>query len=225
MKNFDFVFLKMLILFDVNGILCFKSYTELVDVRKEDFINAASYLMILRPGIRELLKRLGEKHTLGIFSSTTFKNVIPVIKELEKSGIKFAITAYREYTQLDPDFLQDKTIQPFDTIKRLETIWSHPFFNMYRVWSRENTLLIDDSKIKTRFIDPANVLIWPSFNHEEYLKGCHADDLEQDIELAVTNLQLTHVHVGSSSSSVEKSDSLEKEPTQSSSPGTSRESH
>ena len=216
----------MLILFDVNGVLCFKCHDESkLKISSKDLVNAASYMMILRPGIREVLKRLSQEHTLGIFSSTTFKNVVPVVKELEKSGIKFAITAYREYTQLDPDYLKNVSIQSFDTIKRLETIWSHPFFNSNRQWDSTNTLLVDDSAVKTRFIDPDNVLVIPSFDYVEYVRQDTLENFEQNIWMALTNLRLKHAHVQDSLiSSLETPESLAMVPTQSSCPETSQES-
>lgn len=215
----------MLILFDVNGVLCFKvrEKTELAGLDDQDIIKAASYWMVLRPGIVEILRRLSKEHTLGIFSSTTFKNVNPILSVLEKHGVKFSIKAYREYTQLDPDFEKNDNIKEFDTVKRLNMIWQHPYFNTQRQWNERNTLLIDDSTLKTRFNNDANVLIVESFDRESYISNNEFlnESFRLGIEMALTNLQLKYVHVGSISSLEEKSDSLDLEPRYSNQPATS----
>lgn len=218
----------MLILFDVNGVLCFKvrDKEELVGLDDKDIIKTTDYWMVLRPGIIDLLCRLSKEHTLGIFSSTTFKNVNPILSVLEKHGAKFFIKAYREYTQLDPDFGKNDNIREFDTIKRLNQIWQHPYFNTQRRWNKRNTLLIDDSTLKTRFNDESNILIVESFDREAYktYNKFLNESFRLGIEMALTNLQLKYVHVDSIFSLEERSDLLDSEPKCSSQPATSEAS-
>ena len=214
---------KMLILFDVNGVFCFKTRDEadLANVHKRDIIRGPNYWMVLRPGLRQMLKELAHEHTLGIFSSTTFKNNNLVVKVLEEDGPLFDIKAYREYTQLDPGFASTDSVKDFDTVKPLKTIWRHPFFNSNRMWSSDNTLLVDDSVLKTRINPPSNVLVVKEFTRQSYLEGGHTSELKCSIDIALTNLLLKRVHVGPSSSSIGKSDLPDLAPIPSSYPTTS----
>ena len=147
---------KGLILLDVNGVMCAK-----YDPREKELeclIINPHYAVVARPGIREFVDELSKTYTLGIYSSTKRHNIIKILKFIFGDGIcnadgipYFQFIADRSYTSLHPDFGVNPDIKPFDTIKKLENIWSSPVFNEHRKWGPDNTLIIDDdlSKVVT----------------------------------------------------------------------------
>ena len=136
-----------LILFDVNGILCAK-YDPL-ELNIDDGIKLNSHYAILpRPGIVEYVEELAKTYTLGIYSSTKRHNIDVILSAIFGKKIPFQFIADRSYTWLHPAYGNDPNIKPYDTIKKLETIWENPVFNPDRRWGPSNTLIIDDDLSK-----------------------------------------------------------------------------
>lgn len=157
---------KPLILLDVNGLLCLKikpNDPRYITTEKLSF--PPYYDVIARPGIKELLAKLAEKYTLGIYSSTTYKNINEILGLLYgKDKRPFLFIADRELTKNDPDYGTDPTINEYDTIKVLSQIWENPTRNYKRIWNSSNTLLIDHELKKLRFNAEQNILIVDEFN-------------------------------------------------------------
>ena len=167
----------MLVLLDVNGILTRKV------PKGGSSITTTTYDFVPREGVNEFIRDLSSVCTVGIYSSTTYKNIKILLDAL---NIAIPIIMDRNCTLLDPDYAistyditstRNVSIKATDTVKNLERLWSHPFLNADRKWNSSNTLLVEHDPVKTRFNDDKNVLIV-----QEYTEGCTetlADVLER----------------------------------------------
>ena len=109
----------MLIVLDVNGLLCYKknhdkTFEEMglnSEISNFEKIKCDRYDFYIRPDARKFIDELLKKNEVGIFSSTTHKNVKPVLDhlftkdELENNILKFVWC--RDRSKLDPDYNQD----------------------------------------------------------------------------------------------------------------------
>lgn len=179
-----------LILLDVNGVLCFKigDKKDIVGLNSHFLIPARSYTFLIRPGIKDLIDELVKRgHTVAIFSSTYYSNIITFLKEIFGQKHPFSFIADRHHTIFDPDVSSSPT--SFETIKMLSSIWNNPVFNEKRQWNENNTIIVDNSDKKVRFNDSKNVLIVPEFNLDVY-KTCSDDlkELEKSIHKKIEDL-------------------------------------
>lgn len=153
---------SLLIVTDLNGVLC-RKHPKGDGPIPDGWVESKSYRIELRPGAKEFLTYCIEKHNLAIWSSTTYPNSQPMVDALltaeQKSALIFVW--YRDRTRLDPEFGERADIRNYDTVKNLEDVYSHPFFE--RIWTNRNTVIIDDSQTKTRFNSPNNVFLVPTF--------------------------------------------------------------
>jgi len=163
----------LLLLLDINGLLCCKvpKGQDIKKYAKSDILKLNSYKVIIRPHCREFLESCYSKFTVGFFTSTCEWNVKAILNKLltPEQHKATALMWFRDRTRFDPILSADK--MGFDTIKMLEDVFQNPMVNEKRLYSKENTLLIDDSPTKTRFNDPSNIIICKAFVGEENDRG------------------------------------------------------
>jgi len=154
---------KKLIILDISGILCGKESNFDVEHPDLKLIHITNYYRIfLRPGALQFVKRCLENYDVGIFSSTTYPNVKPVLNSLfgyiERKKLKFIWC--RDRCELDPDYKpnsgekneeNEEKINKYDTIKILKRIIDNPCINLNRKYNLDNILMFDDSIRKMRF--------------------------------------------------------------------------
>lgn len=164
---------RYLIILDVNGLLC-KKVLPGSKYRPSDprikMIKTNKYFLYIRPGVEQFINRLLDKYRVAIFSSTTSRNLEPILKILFNHNTlrRLAFIWDRSRTRHDPEFGQNPKIESHQTIKSLVDVWDNPMINPRRFWNQTNTLCIDHEFSKLRFNSPNNILIcqeWES-NHE-----------------------------------------------------------
>jgi hypothetical protein len=113
----------------------------------------------MRPGYKEFLEFCFENYNVGFFSSTNKWNVDAILKKLltSKRRKEIIFTWYRDRTHFDDENGE------YATIKKLQDVFDNPVVNYNRKYNSTNTILIDDSKLKTRFNDPKNIIICEEF--------------------------------------------------------------
>ena len=162
-----------LLLLDINGLLCCKvpKGQKNKKYNKDDILKLNSYKVIIRPHCREFLEYCYSKFTIGFFTSTCEWNVKAILNKLltPEQHKATALMWFRDRTRFDPISSADE--MSFETIKMLEDIFQNPMANEKRLYNDQNTLLIDDSETKTRFNDPANIIICKAFTGEEDDRG------------------------------------------------------
>jgi hypothetical protein len=149
-----------MILLDINGVLCCKVPKN---SDKYDF-ELNSYKVIVRPGCSEFLDFCYNQFTVGFFSSTGYTNAHAILKRiLTPDQWKLTkIMWFRDRTHFDPEY-----VNSHDTIKKLQDIFDNPMVNAKRQYNSENTILVDDSSIKTRFNNPKNIVIVGTFKGDK----------------------------------------------------------
>lgn len=151
-----------LLITDLNGVLC-RKHPKGEGPLPSGWVESKSYWIEPRPGAKDFISYCLEKWNMAVWSSTTYPNSQPMVDALftEEQKRRLVFVWYRDRTRLDPEFSDKPHIQSFDTVKNLEDVYSHPFFD--RKWTKRNTIIIDDSPTKTRFNPPANVFLIRSF--------------------------------------------------------------
>lgn len=163
----------MLVLLDLNGVLCCKVPFDYGCVSKPGVsVSASKYKFILRPGVREFFDQCRGVCKLAIYSSTKLHNIQVALNALltAEQRNQLLFIADRSVTLLDPDYGTNANISDYSTIKNLSCIWSHPIYNAKRCWNASNTLLVDNDEFKVRFNDPANVLVVDEWSCKEECK-------------------------------------------------------
>lgn len=153
-----------LLLLDINGLLCCKLSKQDEINENLEILELSTYKVAMRPGCHEFLEFCYHNFTVGFFSSTTYPNANAILEKLLTSEQKKATVFkwFRDRTRFDPD-----PTTPYDTIKKLEDVFDNPSVNSDKKYHSRNTLLCDDSKVKTRFNDPINIVIFEAFKGEE----------------------------------------------------------
>jgi hypothetical protein len=156
--------MEKLVLLDINGLLCCKIKKNVEINKSSEILDLNSYKVILRPHYKEFLDFVYNNYKVGFFSSTCEWNAKEILnKLLNKEQKKLTVLMwFRDRTHIDPD-----SIDTYDTIKKLEDVFDNPVFNVKRKYHSGNTILIDDSKTKTRFNNPNNIIICESFTGNE----------------------------------------------------------
>ena len=161
------------LLLDINGLLCCKvpKGQKYKNYDKSDILKLNSYKVIIRPYCREFLEKCYSQFTIGFFTSTCEWNVKAILNKLltPEQHKATVLMWFRDRTRFDPDTSHE--VSGFDTIKVLDDIFQNPMVNEKRLYSEQNTVLIDDSETKTRFNDPANIIICKAFTGEENDQG------------------------------------------------------
>jgi hypothetical protein len=162
-----------LLLLDINGLLCCKIPKDQKPKKyaKSDILKLNSYKVIIRPYCREFLESCYSQFAVGFFTSTCEWNVKAILNKIltPEQYKTTALMWFRDRTRFDPISSADE--MRFETIKMLEDIFQNPMVNEKSLYSEQNTLLIDDSEIKTRFNNPANIIICKKFTGEENDQG------------------------------------------------------
>lgn len=149
-----------LLLLDINGLLCCKKPKDWCSVNLE-VIELNSYKVVKRPGYSEFLDFCYSNFSVGFFSSTTKLNsdyIIDGLLTIQQRN-KTVLMWFRDRTHFDPDCGKNSN----DTIKKLQDIFDNPVINANRKYHSGNTILLDDSSVKTRFNDPKNIVICKAF--------------------------------------------------------------
>lgn len=173
---------EKLLIFDLNGFLCYRKKNiskfekpihnlnlenfdkEILNITNEDLQKENIYHLMgslyvcFRPGTLAFLRYCQCIVDIAIFSSTTKKNVIPIIEYLNKENIYFKFVWCRDRTKPDPDYKINPNIKDYDTIKLIYDVIDS--FNYYNI---SDVLLIDDSYNKIRFNNPKNYILVKSF--------------------------------------------------------------
>lgn len=166
-----------LIILDISGVLCGKDKSvknkriKNKKVYTQKFGNCygtRNYNVYIRPYATEFILQLLKRYDVGIYSSTTTRNISSIfsmiLTKCERERLKFIWC--RNNCRLDPDYGKDKDIRiaSFDTIKDLSLIVSHPVINAKRKYTMDNILAIDDSSLKLRFNKKEMYIIVEPFN-------------------------------------------------------------
>jgi hypothetical protein len=158
-----------LLVLDINGVLCCKMPKNSIISEQLELLELKRYTVIMRPGYREFLDFCYDNFTVAFFSSTTYSNANAILDKLLSSEQK-SRTAFRWVrgrTHFDPDYLNDSQTTFHDTIKKLSDIFDNPIINDKRKYNESNTILCDDSEVKTRFNEKKNIIIFKPFEGDE----------------------------------------------------------
>ena len=153
-----------LVILDINGLLCCKelhidkSPNKRSMKKTTDCIDLRKMRIYIRPGAVDFINNLMKNYRVGFWSSTTEWNAKQIIQALDLNAKKFAFTWYRDRTKLDPDYLKNTKVKKHDTVKNMQDIFDCPTINESRRYGWRNTVLIDDSKSKTRFNPVINLI-------------------------------------------------------------------
>ncbi len=155
-----------LCIFDVNGVFCCK-----VPKSQPADVKLRSYNIFLRPFYQEFLEFCYNNYKIAFFSSTNRHNVDVILKNIltQDQQKETCFVWCRDRTHFDPD------TDSFETIKILDDVFTNPIVNHNRLYSAKNTILVDDSKAKTRYNNDKNVLICEPFTG--LVKNQHLYDL------------------------------------------------
>lgn len=122
--------MNKLVVLDINGVIaCNKNGLRITENGKR------------------VVNELSKRYTIGLFSSTTKRNVDKFVAE---SGVadKFRFVYSREKTR------HDELLGGYATVKHLQTVFAeHPEFNYF------NTIIVDDTPEKVRYNPEQNTLI------------------------------------------------------------------
>lgn len=153
-----------LLLLDINGVLCCKIGKDEKPNDNLELLELNAYKVVMRPGAREFLEFCYKHFTVAFFSSTTYPNANAILEKLLSPEQKKATPFrwFRDRTHFDPDAKKE-----YDTIKKLSDIFDNPMVNSDRKYNERNTILCDDSAVKTRFNDPKNIVVLTPFKGEE----------------------------------------------------------
>jgi hypothetical protein len=162
-----------LVLFELNGLLCKK----IVNKDKKPYY-------IPQKGLREFLSSFGDEYVLGIFSSSSRKNIKKALFFIDPDK-KIKIIIDRKYLSLDPEYKIKENIKQYDTVKNLSVIWSNPLYNSDRKWDKTNTILVDHSPLNVRFNISENIILTEEFKTES---GISLTDLRDLIINKLSNL-------------------------------------
>lgn len=149
-----------LLILDINGLLCCKVSKDHVPDARTEILELGKYNVILRPHARKFLECCYRDYTVAFFSSTTYTNANLILEKLLTAQQKESTCFrwFRDRTRLDSAGNKD-----YDTIKNLADVFDNPVINEKRIFNWSNTLLCDDSKIKTRFNPDKNIIIFKAF--------------------------------------------------------------
>jgi len=155
--------IKQLLILDLNGVLCRKTKTD--QLSNDNVIKLSNYNVVLRPGLYEFLNVCYQKYDVGFYTSTKRQNAVTILNGIltKFQQNETVCRLYREFTQLDPDYLIDPDTEKHDTIKLLSVIFNHPLINESRKYNYSNTIICDDSLTKLRFNNLENVIIIPTY--------------------------------------------------------------
>jgi len=148
---------KLLIL-DLNGLLVSKQNKPIKNCCYAEH-KCGKYYVYLRPQVFEFIEQILNLYDVAIFSSTTFKNAMPIVELLfkeQQSKLKFKW--FRDRTEYDPD------TDDHSTIKELVRVWRNPTANWERTYNKHNTLICDDDLSKVRFNSENNYLVVAKFD-------------------------------------------------------------
>ena len=153
---------RNLVIIDLDGVIC-KKHKKGSGKMPHGWIDTKSYWIEPRPGAKDFLNECFSLFMVAIWSSTTKPNAQPIVDAFftDTQQKQLAFIWFRERTRLDPEYGRKSDISDFDTIKDLDDVFSHPFFE--RKWTPENTHIFDDSPKKMRFNNTNNYTIIPKF--------------------------------------------------------------
>lgn len=135
--------MKKLVILDVNGILGQKFNSR----------------FILRNGVKKFTRKLLETYDVGIFSSTTYKNGNPVIRDVFGRK-RLVFKWFRDRTKFDPECDDEK--DSYKTVKYISDVITNPIVNYNRNYNKFNVVIVDDEYSKVRFNDISNVIVYNS---------------------------------------------------------------
>jgi hypothetical protein len=132
--------------------------------------------------------RLLAKYQVGIFSSTSRHNLLPILECIfGKNILKQLLFIWdRSRTRFDPDYQYSEETEDHLTVKMLTDFWENPIFNVDRIWDRTNTLCLDHELTKLRFNPMENILLC-----QEWEGGI----LEQEIPFRPDSYQEIETHI------------------------------
>ena len=143
-----------MIILDLNGVLAEKTFIGKGVVPKGSYKVNGSFYKIL-PEVKTFITNLFKEYKVAIFSSTTKRNAIPLIKEIftkwQRKNLLFIWT--RDRTTID---LED--LKRYKTIKNISNFWDNPVLNSKCYYTKYNTIILDDELEKQR-INPRECVI------------------------------------------------------------------
>ncbi|KAL8805914.1 MAG: hypothetical protein Q9182_001695 [Xanthomendoza sp. 2 TL-2023] len=157
----------LLLVLDLNGTLLFRS--------------RASAAYKPRPFLEPFLTHCISTYHVMIWSSATPQNVTSICSRIFKPGQRQMLLGEwaRDTLDLTPEQYQAK-VQVF---KRLDRIWNidriqrtHPDFGKGQRWGQWNTLLLDDSVLKSS-AQPYNAVVVPEFTKEGIAREARGPDI------------------------------------------------
>lgn len=169
---------KNLVVLDVNGVLCYKVYKSKDLVKNKDNMLVLTHCNVyFHPEAKDFFKWLFGRYRVAIYSSTTSKNVKPILKHLltKQQYEKLEFIWCRYMCTLDPEYGIRKEIKMFDTIKLVSSVLDNPVVNANRRYNISNILLLDDSYLKLRFNPQKCYHIIPTFHPDN---NCNVNSFE-----------------------------------------------
>ncbi len=169
---------KKLIILDLNGLLVhrhFKRSSIETGYNTEEATLLGDHYTWDRPGSREFINYLLDNYTVAVWSSAMAKNVNLLVNHVFKSRRTELLFEF------DQSFCELETPHPDPTErkplfkKNLTTVWS-----AFSTFNERNTLLIDDSKYKTRDNPKGTVLLVDSWHP---LKSASFLEIQENLEI------------------------------------------
>lgn len=169
----------MLIIFDLNGVLLYREPRGKKKYHAEDKGLIANRRTYVRPGAREFLLNLCLHHKIAIWSTARYDNVLLMIDAIGiDRDLLFFIWSSDQCIETNR---RDEKNKPL-LIKPLSSAW-----NEFTAYNESNTILIDDSRLKTNMNPDKCVLIPKSFNDPD----SNDTSLYPDGEIATTLEHIT----------------------------------
>lgn len=143
-----------LLLLDLHGVLCCKAEDKARFALGPDVLDFYHYRVKLRTGYKPFIEHCFARYSVGIYSSTTERNATKILDRLLTTEQRRSLVVcwFRDRTRLDPDYGTDEAIQRHDTVKHLSDVLACPTVNEHRRYSLYNTIMVDDSPSKLRFM-------------------------------------------------------------------------
>tara|TARA_B100001113_G_C21119928_1_gene626944 strand:+ start:957 stop:1514 length:558 start_codon:yes stop_codon:yes gene_type:complete len=147
----------MLIIFDLNGVLLYREPRGYKKYHAEDRGFIANRRTYVRPGAREFLLNLCLHHEVAIWSTARYDNVLRMIDAIGIDQKLFLFIWSGE--QCFKTDSRDEKNKPL-LIKPLSSVWIK-----FTAYNEFNTILIDDSRLKTN-MNPETCMFVPDSFHD-----------------------------------------------------------
>ncbi|CAJ1962647.1 unnamed protein product [Cylindrotheca closterium] len=166
------IFIKPLLICDVNGILCHRVRADpYPDIPyRESAKKVSGTLVIPRPGLNEFWEFLSQHFCLAIWTSAKPKTAQALVKAIIPDHIQSKLIFVWGQSQCQMQMQSQNDAGCDSSIDERNVVFVkslNKVYNRYPLWNSTNTLLIDDSREKIPTRNVGNVLHPPPMNGKQ----------------------------------------------------------